>query len=72
MIEDESEDIDWADYESGPFCIHWGEPGSCEDLCENPECKHMCKDHSCGGSCDIEGCKCEEIEKDRPEFKDIQ
>lgn len=28
---------DWENYESGPYCKHWGDPLDCDD------CKKMCK-----------------------------
>ncbi len=37
--------------DSGPFCVHWGEPGYCERLCE---CGHRCHPYEC------DGCECDE------------
>lgn len=28
MSDDET---DWSNYESGPFCPHWGTPGDCDE-----------------------------------------
>lgn len=35
----------WEDYESGPFCAHWGTPGDCERTCG--ECGHRCHGFLC-------------------------
>lgn len=51
-------DDEMPDVDSGPFCVHWGEPGSCDELCA---CGHRC--HT-GGCCDV--CDCEEC--DAPEI----
>jgi len=51
---------EWEDYESGPYCSHWAEPGYCDELCENPKCGHKCSDH--GGSCDVEDCDCQQVQ----------
>ena len=34
---------DWADYDSGPFCRHWGDPSDCEEKCGS--CGHGCAWH---------------------------
>lgn len=51
---DEADD-DSSDYESGPFCIHWGEAVDCDELCM---CGHSCNSHDGGyegcGQCDCE------------------
>jgi hypothetical protein len=52
----------WADYESGPFCQHWGDPDMCEEMCV---CGHPCHRHSYGDGCEEPGCTCEK-------FKDIE
>jgi hypothetical protein len=53
------EDVDWSDYESGPFCQHWGDPSDCDNECQR--CKHKCSEHSMTGEflCRVEGCECE-------------
>lgn len=33
---DSDDDKDWANYESGPFCRHWSDPGSCDE-CKREE-----------------------------------
>ncbi len=54
---DEQEDKEW---DSGPYCRHWGDPCDCEDLCV---CGHQCHEHSYhGDECEVDGCKCEEFE----------
>ncbi len=45
---------DWADYESGPFCRHYGDPSDCSEKCA--VCGHECHEHHL--SCDHEGCAC--------------
>jgi hypothetical protein len=49
------EDVDGGDYESGPFCVHWGDPGYCERVCLR--CGHECKHHWV--RCDEKCCSCE-------------
>ena len=34
---------DWENYESGPFCRHWGDPADCDAKCAN--CGHICRVH---------------------------
>lgn len=50
---------DTPEYESGPFCPHWGEPGACENECLRETCKHPCMTHSMSnGRCGVDGCPC--------------
>ena len=44
---------DWCCYESGPYCGHWDDPGTCMEMCK---CGHACKWHvyDCD-ECDCEG-----------------
>jgi hypothetical protein len=35
---------DWADYDTGLFCRHWGDPVDCDRLCAR--CGHGCVVHS--------------------------
>jgi hypothetical protein len=64
-MEDDSEDD--VEFDSGPFCIHWGDPSDCQEMCK---CGHPCHNHSIWDderSCNIEGCDCngfEDIEDD--------
>lgn len=55
---------DWSDYESGPFCAHWGG----ED-CDHPcgACGHRC--HSFDDVCPTEGCGCEECTEETKDAK---
>lgn len=46
---------DLIDYDSGPFCRHWGDPGDCDELCS---CGHKCCRHPWGG-CEEPGCECD-------------
>lgn len=58
------EEIDWTDYESGPFCRHSSQLGDCDELCA--ACGHTCSEHWSDG-CDHEGCLCMAWkEKDKP------
>ena len=51
----------WADYESGPFCRHWGTPGDCERPCD--KCGHTCDEHPSGEyRCTVDGCECDGFE----------
>lgn len=49
---------DWQDYETGPFCRHWGSLGDCDDTCAR--CGHTCNLHLDGEPCDEPGCECPE------------
>ena len=55
-------EIDWENFDSGPFCRHWGDPSDCDELCAT--CGHRCTDHSYGNGepfeCMVDDCKCEE------------
>ena len=47
------------DYDTGPFCRHWRDPGDCEDKCA--ACGHRCADHRFGdGETSCYVCECEE------------
>lgn len=55
-----SDDDDWSDYETGPFCRHWLDPSDCDIECET--CGHHCCKHGFGNddsACMVEGCTCE-------------
>lgn len=43
---------DWSDYETGPFCRHWGDPADCDIPCG--ECEHRCTQH--GATDGLSGC----------------
>lgn len=49
------------EWNSGPFCRHWGDPIDCDILCAN--CGHRCPRHSAeDGETDClleDGCPCE-------------
>ena len=55
MSDTETEDDDWQDRESGPFCQHWLSPGDCVATCSG--CGHSCNAHDELG-CD--DCACTE------------
>lgn len=49
---------DWDNYESGPFCRHWGDPDDCSERCAS--CGHGCTRHAfeSPGECNEDGCEC--------------
>lgn len=49
--------MDWADYDSGPFCRHWHDPADCEELCAT--CGHRCAQHGFGDGSDTACSECE-------------
>lgn len=50
-------EIDYYDYESGPFCRHFSDPSDCEKVCAN--CGHGCMQHNCdSGDYSCEECDC--------------
>lgn len=54
-----SDDDDWSDYDSGPFCRHYSQLGDCDDICG--ACGHSCNMHdggNDGNGCDENGCTC--------------
>lgn len=54
MSEENEEDAEWN---SGPFCIHWFGYFECDMICL--ECKHTCAKHMGGHeACTIGGCDC--------------
>lgn len=59
-MSDPEEDVEeeGPEYESGPFCAHWGEPGDCDEPCLREGCKHACRQHGVG-ECVQDGCECE-------------
>lgn len=38
-----TEEYDWGQYETGPFCRHWDSPSGCEIKCA--ACGHGCAAH---------------------------
>ena len=51
------EEVDWSEYESGPFCRHWSDPADCDQLCV---CGHKCCQHR-GDEC--QECDCEQFKE---------
>lgn len=52
--------IDLENYETGPFCRHWGDPSDCAILCA--VCGHKCTRHECEDGrreCLEDDCDCE-------------
>ena len=47
---------DWGDYESGPFCRHWGAYGDCDIVCTT--CRHPCEHHGISSEIGCEDCEC--------------
>lgn len=61
--EDDSEAEDSGEWNTGPFCRHWGDPADCDILCT---CKHPCKIHDLdddSSECNEEGCGCKKFEE---------
>lgn len=57
-MSDDSEEIDWSAYESGPFCRHWGDPADCDIVCAS--CGHRCTRHRAeDGESECTDCECE-------------
>lgn len=54
-------EVEMEDYESGPFCRHWGEGGDCDEICCDKKCGHRCSQHALDGACQEPGCECGEI-----------
>ena len=48
---------DYDNYETGPFCRHYGDPVECEHVCV---CGHRCPQHYSGDGeeCMEDGCGC--------------
>ena len=60
-MNDEEEDCEEA-WESGPFCVHWGDPADCNIECA--ECGHDCYQHGTS-KCQAKDCNCSNFrEKD--------
>jgi hypothetical protein len=55
----------WDNYESGPFCQHWGDPVDCDTVCMC--CTHQCHEHDWHNPwpCNAGNCECEAF-KDAP------
>lgn len=47
------DDVSWEDYDSGPFCTHWGD-FDCDCVCG-----HKCGRHDDIGAGSCEECECE-------------
>lgn len=56
----DEEETDWSEYESGPFCRHWGEVWDCEIPCLR--CGHKCDEHPPYEGCGHDGCACKKFE----------
>ena len=67
------EEIDWENYETGPFCEHWSDPQDCTEICDR--CGHKCCQHqkeysgalALAGDCGVEGCTCDHFVNQNPE-----
>lgn len=64
MISDDEID-EFDNYESGPFCPHYTEPGDgCAEMCR---CGHPCQEHLYlvqGGDCFHDSCACTRFTED--------
>lgn len=47
-----------VEYDSGPFCRHWGDPSDCAEVCGN--CGHKCTVHSFESPGECNDCECKE------------
>jgi hypothetical protein len=45
-----TDEVDWENFDSGPFCRHWGELGGCDEACAR--CGHGCNVHRGTDACD--------------------
>ena len=56
----DDDETDWENYETGPFCRHYGDPVDCDDRCKR--CGHACHKHGAGVEddepCSHAGCDC--------------
>jgi hypothetical protein len=60
MADTDAEESDWSNYETGPFCRHWGDPVDCDIKCAN--CGHGCTQHEAEDGrreCFMPDCDCE-------------
>ena len=58
----------WEDYESGPFCRHWGDPSDCDNECAT--CHHYCYQHGQSeGDFACNECECEKWAEEETEDK---
>lgn len=48
----------WDNFESGPFCQHWGDPMDCDEPCAT--CGHECHEHDWNNPwvCGADDCEC--------------
>jgi hypothetical protein len=65
MSTDEMSDEDWSNYETGPFCRHWGDPSDCDRKCV---CGHTCVEHDFAEPGACMECDCKAF--DEPEDED--
>jgi hypothetical protein len=64
----EESEYDWSDYESGPFCRHWGDPSDCPIVCLG--CGHRCSHHGAEdglSGCNDYECDCEAWSEEQEE-----
>lgn len=57
-MSDDSDD-EYVDYNSGPFCRHWGDPSDCDETCAR--CGHKCTEHGAEDgefACGVDDCPC--------------
>lgn len=59
---DEDEVEEFTEFETGPFCRHFGDPSDCREKCANPDCGHECTSHGFGdgASSECSYCDCKE------------
>lgn len=56
------DELDGNEWDSGPYCRHWGDPSDCGSECAT--CGHQCCQH--GQGCIVDGCACEEFTDKEP------
>ncbi len=65
MSDDEEDAADSGEWNSAPFCRHWGDPSDCDIPCANPKCGHLCCNHGYP-ECGQPGCECDEYLREAP------
>lgn len=51
-----TDDDDYPEYDTGPFCRHYFDPSDCDEVCAN--CGHRCWEHCIGAETGCLECDC--------------